>query len=471
MNYAIIFIKTDEEKQLVKTPYRGSNVLLHQINELKKANISKVYVAGIYSEIPGAITRDSIKTIVEELPQDGKCLLVSPLYPTLDKNDYLRLLESDVPALLVQNKKMCGAFMIPNNKLAKFESLDYKQIEITNKKVTRFSKEDAQKFKTNSLNDVVVFSLSSNKELVDEVCGYLNIKPGQVVTTQFADGETLVELGESVRGKRIYVIQSTCKPVNDRLMELLICLDALKRSSAGEITCIIPYFGYARQDRKASPRQPITAKLAAKLIEISGADRVVTFDLHAAQIQGFFDCPVDDLTAGPMIGQYFANKILNRENLVVVSPDHGGVKRARNLAEILQIPIAIIDKRRPRANVCEATTIIGDVYGKDVLIIDDICDTGGSLIAACNMLKDNGAKSVSIAITHGIFSNNALQKFEDNDVIKEIIVTNTIPVNKADQEKYTKLKVLSIAWMLSKLILAVSGHTPVSEVYALYETK
>jgi len=471
MNYAIIFIKSDEEKQLIKTPYRGSNVLLHQINQLKKANVSKVYVAGIYSEIPGAITRDSIKSIVKELPTDGKCLLVSPLYPALDKNDYLRLLECEKPAVLVQDKQMCGAFMIPNSLLYKFESLNYEQIEVTNKKVTKFTKEDAQKFKQSSLNDVVVFSLTSNKELVNEICGYLNIEPGNVIINQFADGETLVELGESVRGKRIYVIQSTCQPVNDKLMELLISLDALKRSSAGEITCIIPYFGYARQDRKASPRQPISAKLVAKLLEASGADRVVTFDLHAAQIQGFFDCPVDDLTAGPMIGQYFANKNLDRDNLVVVSPDHGGVKRARNLAEILQIPIAIIDKRRPRANVCEATTIIGDVKGKDAIIIDDICDTGGSLIAACNMLKDNGTKSVSIAITHGIFSKGALQKFEENDVIKEIIVTNTIPVKKEDLEKYPKLKVLSIAWMLSKLILAVSGHTPVSEVYALYETK
>ena len=469
MNNAIIFIKNEEEKQLTKAPYLGGNLLLHQINQLKKVDVDKIYVVGGDTEIPGAIRRDSIDVIVDELPRQGKCLLVSPLYPSLDKNDYTKLLSQNEPCVLTQKNEICGAFMIPNDKLATYEKINYKQVEIDSKVISKFTKFDADKNKEASLNDVVVFALSSNVELVKEVCSYLNIEPGKIMVNHFADGETLVELGETVRGKRVYVVQSTCKPVNETLMELLIAIDALKRSSAAEINCIIPYFGYARQDRKAQPRQPITAKLAAKLIETAGANRIVTFDLHAQQIQGFFECPVDELTTIPMIGQYFLNKGSDLDNLVVVSPDHGGVKRARNLAEILQVPIAIIDKRRPKANVCEAITIIGDVNDKDVIIVDDICDTGGSLIAACNILKDNGAKSVSVAISHGIFSHNALQRISDSS-IKELVVTNSIPLSQDERTAYPKVKVLSIAWMLSKLILAVSGHKPVSEVYALYQT-
>ena len=468
MNSAIIFIKNEEEKQLTKAPYLGGNLLLHQINELKKLNLDRIYVVGADTEIPGAIRRDDVIAIEDELDENGKCLLVSPLYPAISSEDYLKLLENDEPCMLTQHNEICGAFMIPNKKLSSFESLQYKAINIESKIIHKFNKEDAKKNVESSLNDVVIFPLSSNKELVDEVCSYLNIKPGKIMVNHFADGETLVELGESVRGKKIYIVQSTCKPVNERLMELLICIDALKRSSAAEINCIIPYFGYARQDRKASPRQPITAKLVAKLIEAAGANRVVIFDLHAQQIQGFFECPVDELTTVPMIGQYFNNKGLDMEKLVVVSPDHGGVKRARNLAEIMDVPIAIIDKRRPRANVCEAVTIIGDVKDKDVIIIDDICDTGGSLIAACNILKENGANSVSVAITHGIFSSNCLMRINDSG-IKELVVTNTIPIDQESMELCPKLTVLSIAWMLSKLVLAVSGHKPVSEVYALYE--
>ena len=468
MNNAIIFIKNEEEKQLTKAPYLGGNLLLHQINQLKKVDVDKIYVVGGDTEIPGAVRRDSIDAVVEELPRTGKCLLVSPLYPSLDRNDYTKLLQQDAPSVMTQKNEICGAFMIPNDKLSSYEKLEYKQIEIDTKVVHKFDKQDALNNRERSLNDVVIFALSSNVELVKEVCSYLNIEPGKIFVNHFADGETLVELGETVRGKRVYVVQSTCKPVNESLMELLICIDALKRSSAAEINCIIPYFGYARQDRKAQPRQPITAKLVAKMIESAGANRVVTFDLHAQQIQGFFECPVDELTTIPMIGQYFLNKGQDFDNLVVVSPDHGGVKRARNLAEILQVPIAIIDKRRPKANVCEAVTIIGDVNDKDVIIVDDICDTGGSLIAACNILKDNGAKSVSVAISHGIFSHNALQRISDS-AIKELVVTNSIPVSQEDRTQYPKVKVLSIAWMLSKLVLAVSGHKPVSDVYALYQ--
>ena len=468
MNNAIIFIKNEEEKQLAKAPYLGGNLLLHQINQLKKVDVEKIYVVGGDTEIPGAIRRESIISIQEELGKQGKCLLVSPLFPQLDRNDYARLLQEDIPCVITHKNEVCGAFMIPNDKLDTYQKLNYKQLEIDTKVISKFTKQDALRSKESSLNDVVIFSLSSNVELVKEVCSYLNVEPGKISVNHFADGETLVELGETVRGKRIYVIQSTSKPVNESLMELLICIDALKRSSAAEVNCVIPYFGYARQDRKAQPRQPITAKLAAKLIEAAGADRIVTFDLHAQQIQGFFECPVDELTTVPMIGQYFINKGVDLDNLVIVSPDHGGVKRARNLAEILEVPIAIIDKRRPRANVCEAVTIIGDVNDKDVIIVDDICDTGGSLIAACNILRDNGAKSVSVAITHGIFSNNALQRISDSS-IKELVVTNTIALSSKELAAYSKVKMLSIAWMLSKLILAVSGHKPVSEVYALYQ--
>ncbi|MDO4198068.1 MAG: ribose-phosphate pyrophosphokinase [Erysipelotrichaceae bacterium] len=313
-----------------------------------------------------------------------------------------------------------------------------------------------------------MFSLTSSHNLAKEVCHYLNLELGKIEVKHFADGETLVELGESVRGKRVYFIQSTCKPVNDTLMEVLIAIDAARRSSASEITCVIPYFGYARQDRKAYPRQPITAKLVAKMLEEAGANRVVTFDLHAAQIQGFFNCPVDDLTTVPMMGQYFRRKNLDPEKTVVVSPDHGGVKRARNLAEMLGTTIAIVDKRRPQANVCEACNVIGDVEGMDAIIVDDICDTGGSLIASANILKENGAKDIYVCIAHGLFSHNATQRIEDS-AIKEVVVSNSIPVPIEELKKTTKIRTLSIGWMLSKLILAVQCHTPVSEVYALYE--
>jgi len=464
MNIAIIFIKDDEEKRLVIAPYKGANLLLHQIDELKKVNVDRIYVIGYDAEVPGAIKRNTVNEIINETENCDKCLLASPLYPAINAGDYNRLLESDNPAVLTQVDQLCGVFMIPFANLGDYQNLDFKQIQITDRDINKFTSKDAHANKASSLNDVVIIPLSSSTKLVNEVCSYLDISPSNATVSHFADGETLVELSESVRGKKIYVIQSTCKPVNETLMELLICLDALRRSSAGEITCIIPYFGYARQDRKASPRQPITAKLVASMLELAGADRVVSFDLHAAQIQGFFHCPVDDLTTVPMIGQYFANKGFNPETTVVVSPDHGGVKRARNLAEILKTPVAIIDKRRPRANVCEATTIIGDVKDKSAIIVDDICDTGGSLIAACKILKENGAKDVYVAISHGIFSGNAVQRIEDSD-IKEVVVTNTIE----NDIKNPKITTLSIGWMLSKLILAVSAHTPVSEVYALYE--
>ncbi len=318
------------------------------------------------------------------------------------------------------------------------------------------------------MKDSIVFALTANVKLVDEICDYLNIEPGKIAVKHFADGEILVEPGETVRGKKVYIVQSTCNPVTERLMELLISIDALKRASAEEIICIIPYYGYARQDRKACPRQPITAKLVANLLEAAGADRVITLDLHATQIQGFFNIPLDDLTAIPMIAQYFRNKNLPTQDLVVVSPDHGGTTRARKLAELLGAPIAIIDKRRPRPNVCEANNVIGDVDGKHCIVVDDICDTGGSLVAGCELLKEKGAKDIYTAITHGVFSGSAAEKIE-NSPIKEMVVTNTIPLSDEFKSKTNKVTSLSIAWMLSKIIEAISSHSSISAIYSAFE--
>jgi len=317
------------------------------------------------------------------------------------------------------------------------------------------------------MNETVVFSLSGNEGLVEEICNYLQIEPGKLQVNHFADGETLVELEQTVRGKKVYLVQSTYKPVNERLMELLIAIDCVKRSSAADIICVIPYFGYARQDRKAKPRQPITAKLVADLLVTAGANRIVTTDLHAAQIQGFFPIPVDDLTTIPMMGQFFLNSDINLDNVVVVSPDHGGAGRARRLAEMLNAPIAIVDKRRPRPNVCEATSVIGDIKGKDCIVVDDIVDTGGSLCAACKILKDNGANDVYVSIAHGVFSGKALENIE-NSVIKKVIVTNSIPLDPEASKVTNKIHVLSVALMLSKLIYAISSHKPVSEIYNLF---
>ncbi len=471
MNNAIIFIRDEEEKQLSKTPYLGGNLLLHAVKEVRKLpDLNTVYVVGSESDVPGCVISNDISAIISDIEnEEGKTILLSPLIPELSDEDLKRLLEKDADgAVLTFDGAALEVVAVRNGKIRDFEHLDYVPVAIKNKKISKVSVEDAENMKEDSLDDVVVFALTSSKPIVDEICNYLNIEPGKVEVKHFADGETLVELGQSVRGKRCYIVQSTCKPVNETLMEVLICLDAMRRSSAAEITCIIPYFGYARQDRKAMPRQPITAKLVASMLENAGANRVVTFDLHAAQIQGFFHCPVDDLTTVPMMGQYFRRKGMDAENTVVVSPDHGGVKRARNLAEMLNTQLAIIDKRRPRPNMVEACHIIGDVDGKDVIIVDDICDTGGSLIAASKILKDNGCKDIYVCIAHGLFSNNAAERIEESP-IKEIVCTNTIIPSAEELSKTTKITTLSVGWMLSKLILAVSCHTPVSEVYALYE--
>ena len=270
------------------------------------------------------------------------------------------------------------------------------------------------------VKETVIFALTSSTDLAAHVCRDLGLPLGKIKVEHFADGEILVEPQESVRGRSVFIVQSTCNPVTERLMEVLVCIDACKRASAGEINVIMPYYGYARQDRKAKPRQPITAKLVADLLQVAGADRVVVFDLHATQIQGFFDIPIDDLTAVPMLGQYFKEKNLPSDKLVVVSPDHGGVTRARRLADILDAPIAIIDKRRPKPNMVEAQNVIGDVNGKICIVVDDICDTAGSLVAGCQILKDHGASEIYTGITHGVFSRDAIEKIE-NSPIKEAL--------------------------------------------------
>jgi len=316
---------------------------------------------------------------------------------------------------------------------------------------------------------IAVFSLTSSKKLTDEICKYLGIPEGKIDVKHFADGEILVELGESVRGKHVFLVQSTCLPVNENLMEILIALDAVKRASCKEVTCVIPYYGYARQDRKAKPRQPITAKLVADLLEAAGADRVVCVDLHATQIQGFFKIPTDNLTAMSMLGQYFRNKKI--PDVVVVSPDHGGATRARTLADCINnAPIAIVDKRRQKPNVAEAMNLVGDVDGKNCIIVDDLADTGGSLIGCIDILRRHGAKDIYCACTHGVFSNGALERIAASD-IKEFVVTNTIE-RTAEQLKNTpNLTVLSIGFLLAKTISAIYNCNPISDVYDMFEDK
>lgn len=316
-------------------------------------------------------------------------------------------------------------------------------------------------------NKITVFALSSSLKLAQDICENLGCELGKSKVHHFADGEILVEIDESVRGKDVFIVQSTSNPVTENLMEILVLADALKRASAKEITAVMPYFGYARQDRKAKPRQPITAKLVANLLESAGADRLITIDLHASQIQGFFDIPIDDLTAVPMLGQYFKSKRFDPENVVVVSPDHGGTTRARRLGDILGAPIAIIDKRRPKPNVCEAMNIIGEVDGKICIVVDDMCDTAGSLVAGCKILAEHGAKEIYAAVSHGIFSKTAVELIEDSP-IKEMVTTNTIPLTEEKRAKSTKIKQLSVAYMLAKTIESIQTHSPVSAVYELF---
>lgn len=316
------------------------------------------------------------------------------------------------------------------------------------------------------VKDTIVFALTTSIDLADEICGYLGMPRGRCSVRHFADGEIIVEPEESVRGKHVFLIQSTCEPVSESYMEVLIALDAFKRASAGEVTVVMPYYGYARQDRKARARQPITAKLMADLLQVAGADRIVTLDLHAPQIQGFFNVPIDDLTAVSMIGQYFRAKHFDDE-VVIVSPDHGGATRARRLADSMPgTTIAIIDKRRTKPNVAEAVNLIGDVKDKICIIIDDIIDTGGSLLGGVKMLYEKGAKEVYCACSHGILSGEALERVKGS-LIKELVITNSIPLSP-EKRAEPKIKQISIGYMLAKTIEAIHNHTPVSELYNIF---
>lgn len=307
---------------------------------------------------------------------------------------------------------------------------------------------------------VQLFTLSANRTIAEEISKESKIPLSNISVMRFADGEIGLNIDESVRGNHIFVVQPTSKPVNEHLMEVLIMTDALKRASAASVTLLMPYFGYSRQDRKAKSRQPITAKLVADLIQTAGANRVICIDLHAAQIQGFFDIPIDNFPAAPLLASYFQK--LPTEDLVIVSPDHGGATRARSFARFFETPIAIIDKRRPEPNKAEVMNVIGNVDGKTCIVIDDIIDTGGTLIEGTKALIANGAKEVYACATHGVFSENALERLEAS-CIKKIVVTNTIEHDDIDQ--YKKIVVLGIGNLLGKSILNIVKDKPISQIF------
>jgi ribose-phosphate pyrophosphokinase len=305
-----------------------------------------------------------------------------------------------------------------------------------------------------------IFTCNSNPKLAEEIASYIGVTLGDSEALQFADGEVRIKLNESVRGCDVFVIQSTCLPVNDNLMELLVMVDALRRASANSINVVIPYYGYARQDRKARSRDPITAKLVAKMIETAGADRVISMDLHATQIQGFFDIPVDHLLGNPILGKYFRNKAL--PNITVVSPDHGGVVRARRLADYLSAPLAIIDKRRPEPNVSEVMNIIGDIKGRTAILVDDIIDTAGTMVLAANALMEYGASEVYACSTHPVLSGPAMDRIA-NSPLKELVVTNTIPLHHTNPSE--KIRVLSVAPTIGEAIIRIHEQLPISKLF------
>lgn len=310
-----------------------------------------------------------------------------------------------------------------------------------------------------------IFALNSNRPLAEKIAAAVGVELGKSSVTQFSDGEIQVNIEESIRGSHVYVIQSTSSPVYDNLMELLIMIDALKRASAKTINVVMPYYGYARQDRKARAREPITAKLVANMIQKAGATRMLTLDLHAVQIQGFFDIPVDHLMGAPLIANYFLEKGIKGDDVVVVSPDHGGVTRARKLAEFLKAPIAIIDKRRPKANVAEVMNIIGQVEGKTCVLIDDMIDTAGTITLAANALKEAGAVSVYASCTHPVLSGPALQRIEDS-AIERLVVTDSIYL--PDDRKIEKIDEVSVGGLMGDAIKRIHENKPVSP---LFETK
>ncbi len=305
-----------------------------------------------------------------------------------------------------------------------------------------------------------VFTGSANRDLAEKICNVLEVPLGCCEVGQFSDGETFVNISETVRGVDVFFIQPTCSPVNDTLMEALILIDAFKRASAGRINAVIPYYGYARQDRKTKAREPITAKLVANLLTVAGADRVVSMDLHAGQIQGYFDIPVDHLSGVPILADYFKNFI--DTETVVVSPDLGGVTRARNFANLLDLPIAIIEKRRPKANVSEVMNVIGDIQGKNVIIIDDIIDTAGTITKAAKVLKSFGAKKVFACATHPVLSGPAVERIADSE-IEKFIITDTIPLG--EDKKIDKIEIVSVAPIFGEAIKRIHENESVSKLF------
>lgn len=310
--------------------------------------------------------------------------------------------------------------------------------------------------------DIKIFAGNSNIPLAEEIAAKIGLPLGASIVGRFSDGEIAISINEVVRGSDTFIIQSTCTPVNDNLVELLILIDALRRASAGRITAVIPYFGYARQDRKAKARDPISAKLVANLITTAGADRVLTMDLHAAQLQGFFDIPLDHLMGGPVLAQYMLDKFETTEDVVVVSPDVGSVSRSRKFAQKLDVPLAIIDKRRPKANVCEIMNIIGDVRGKKAILVDDLIDTAGTIVSASHALMDIGAAEVYACCTHGVLSGPAIERIK-NSPIRELVTLNTIPLSK--EKMIDKITVLSVADVFAEAIERIYGDISISTLF------
>ncbi|MCR4669001.1 MAG: ribose-phosphate diphosphokinase [Clostridia bacterium] len=314
--------------------------------------------------------------------------------------------------------------------------------------------------KNGVFTDYKVFTGNAHPELAEEIASIMGKPLGRSTVSKFSDGEISVSLWETVRGIDVYIVQPTCDPVNDNLMELLIMIDAMKRASAGRINAVMPYYGYARQDRKAKARDPITAKLVANLIMAAGADRVVTMDLHANQIQGYFDIPVDHLVGMPILARYFKERDL--EDVCVVSPDHGSVTRARNMAEFLNCPIAIVDKRRPEPNKSEIMNIIGDIKDKNCIIIDDMIDTAGTITNAANAIKDMGARNVYAAATHPVLSGPAIERI-DKSAISELVLLNTIPM--PEEKKIEKMTFLSVAPLFAEAMTRVFTNGSISKLF------
>lgn len=308
-------------------------------------------------------------------------------------------------------------------------------------------------------SDIKIFSGNSNKGLAQEIAQCLGLPMGLCQVGRFSDGEISVNIGETVRGRDVFIVQSTCPPVNDALMELLISIDALKRASAGRIVAVMPYYGYARQDRKAVARDPIAAKLVADLLTVAGAHSVLTMDLHARQIQGFFNIPVDHLMGVPILARHYKERHFEGDDLVVVSPDLGSVARARNFAKRLGAPLAIIDKRRPKPNMAEVMNIIGEVKDKRTIVIDDLIDTGGTFINGAKALMDHGAKEVYACATHGVLSGGCVEKLATS-VIRELVITNTIPL--PPENEHPMIRVLSVANVFARAIINICEEKTMS---------